>query len=99
LKFLLDENSAPLHARTPRDLGCGVVSVVQPDLSGADDEVVRATAIEGGRILITLDGDFANVLRFPPTATPGVLRLRLHPATERSIDSALRRGLLFVLRR
>jgi hypothetical protein len=51
---------------------------------------VRLAAIEGGRILLTLDGDFANVIRFPPAATPGVLRLRLHPPSEEAIDAALR---------
>ena len=58
-------------------------------LSGADDPVVRTFAIETGRILVTLDGDFANVLRYPPSATPGVIRLRLHPATEEAIEALL----------
>jgi hypothetical protein len=38
-----------------------------------------------------LDADFGNVLRFPPADTPGVLRIRVHPATEPAIDGALRR--------
>ncbi len=42
------------------------------------------------RVLITLDADFANVLRYPPTGTPGVVRLRLHPAVEEAIDAMLR---------
>ena len=32
----------------------------------------------------------ANVLRFPPSETPGVVRFRIHPATEKAIDTALR---------
>ena len=90
MKFLLDENLSPLHARTVRSLGHDAVSVVELGLSGADDPAVRAVAIEQDRILITLDGDFGNVLRYPPTVTPGVLRFRLHPATEEAIDGALR---------
>jgi len=54
--------------------------------------VVRTTAIESGRVLVTLDGDFANVLRYPPAETPGVLRFRLHPPTEQAIDAALRQA-------
>lgn len=92
MKFLLDENLSPSHVRTLRDLGHDVVSVVEMGLSGADDDLVRATAIEGGRVLVTLDGDFANVLRYPPDATPGVLRFRLHPPTEQAIDAGLRRA-------
>jgi predicted nuclease of predicted toxin-antitoxin system len=90
VKFLLDENLSPLHARTLGELGHDAVPVAALGLCGADDSVVRAAAIERGRILVTLDGDFANVLRYPPAGTPGVLRFRLHPATEEAIDAALR---------
>jgi predicted nuclease of predicted toxin-antitoxin system len=76
--------------RTLRSVGHDAVSVVELGISGADDVAVRAAAIEGGRILVTLDGDFANVLRYPPAETPGVLRFRLHPATEAAIDTAIR---------
>ena len=69
MKFLLDENLSPLHARTVRDLGHDAVSVVEIGLSGADDLDVRAAAIEQERILVTLDADFANVLRYPPAGT------------------------------
>jgi len=89
VKFLLDENLSPSHVRTLRDLGHDAVSVVEMGLSGADDDVVRTAAIEGGRVLVTLDGDFANVLRYPPAATPGVVRFRLHPPTEQAIVRCL----------
>lgn len=63
MKFLLDENLSPLHAKMLCALGHDAASVVELGLSGADDAVVRAAAIEGGRILLTLDGDFASLLR------------------------------------
>jgi predicted nuclease of predicted toxin-antitoxin system len=90
VKFLLDENLSPLHARTLRALGHDALSVVELGLSGADDPVVRDVAIQQERILVTLDADLANVLRFPPSETPGVVRFRIHPATEAAIDAALR---------
>jgi hypothetical protein len=37
-----------------------------------------------------LDENLANVIRFPPAETPGVVRFRIHPATEEAIDAALR---------
>ena len=94
MKLLLDENLSPLHARTLRELGHDAVSVVELGLAGADDSVVRASAVEGGRILVTLDADFANVLRYPPSTSPGVIRLRIHPATEEAIDTLLRSTIL-----
>lgn len=56
--------------------------------------MVRAFAIHHTRILITLDADFANVLRFPPVGTPGVIRLKVHPPTE----AAVREQIVKVLR-
>lgn len=94
MKLLLDENLSPLHARTLRELGHDALSVVELGLSGADDSAVRASAIERSRILITLDADFANVLRYPPANSPGVIRLRIHPATEGAIDVLLRSTIL-----
>jgi predicted nuclease of predicted toxin-antitoxin system len=90
VKFLLDENLSPRQAEALRALGHDAVSVAESGLAGADDSEVRRAAVEDGRVLITLDGDFANVLRFPPLATPGVIRLRLHPPREEAIAAALR---------
>ena len=74
-------------------MGHDAISVVELGLSGADDVVVRPVAIEQDRILVTLDADFANVVRFPPAHTPGVVRLRIHPAVEAAVDEALRFGI------
>ena len=90
MRLLLDENLSPLHASTLRRLGHDGIAVAECGLSGADDSIVRAFAIDNGRILVTLDADFANVLRYPPSNTPGVIRLRVHPATEGAIDTLLR---------
>lgn len=94
MKLLLDENLSSLHTRTLRELGHDAVSIVELGLSGADDPVVRTYAIESGRILVTLDADFANVLRYSPANSPGVIRLRIHPATEAAIDALLRSTIL-----
>ena len=90
MKLLLDENLSPLHGRALRELGHDVVSIVELGFSGADDQAVRQTANEQGRILTTLDRDFGNVVRYPPGETPGVILLRLHPATEADVNSLLR---------
>lgn len=90
MKFLLDENLSPLHAGTLRALGHDATSAVDLGLSGSDDSIVRGAAIKQDRILVTLDADFANLLRFPPAGTPGIIRLRIHPAIEEAIDTALR---------
>ena len=44
-------------------------------------------------MLVTLDADFANVIRFPPEVTPGVVRLKIHPPTEERIRQSILRAL------
>jgi hypothetical protein len=44
---------------------------------GAADEQVLNFAIENGRVLVTLDADFASVIRFLPKQTPGAGRLKV----------------------
>lgn len=96
MRLLLDENISPLHARELSGEGHDVLAVLDAGLSGAADENVLRFSIENNRILVTLDADFANVIRFPPESTPGVVRLRIHPPTEAAIREALRRVLLLV---
>jgi predicted nuclease of predicted toxin-antitoxin system len=92
VRLLLDENLS-LHAQTVRDLGHDAVSIVEIGLSGTDDKDVPVAAIDNGRVLLTLDADFANVLRYPTAETPDVVRLRVHPAIEEAIDAMLRRAI------
>ncbi|MBK9169301.1 MAG: hypothetical protein IPM24_17815 [Bryobacterales bacterium] len=42
---------------------------------------------------VTLDGDFANILRFPPGGAPGVIRPTVHAATEGAIRQQIERAL------
>jgi predicted nuclease of predicted toxin-antitoxin system len=94
VRLLLDENLSPQHASALRDSGYDACAVFEVGLSGAPDEEVRRFAIENGRVLLTLDADFANVLRFPPEQTPGVVRLKVHPPTEEKIWKAIQKALL-----
>ncbi len=46
-----------------------------------DDELIEACRVEG-RVLVTLDLDFSNVLRFPPGYYAGIVVLRIpHPVS------------------
>ena len=93
MKLFLDENLSPQHSSELRTEGHDAVSVLEVGLSGASDEQVLRFAVENGRVLVTLDADFANVMRFPPEQTLGVVRLKDHPATEERIRQALRPSL------
>jgi predicted nuclease of predicted toxin-antitoxin system len=96
VKFFLDENLSPQHASELRAEGYDAVAVLEVELSGAPDEEVLRFAVENDRVLVTLDADFANVMRFPPAGTRGVVRLKVHPASEERIRQSIRRALLFL---
>lgn len=96
MKLLLDENLSPLQAVELRNEGYDAVAVVECGLSGVTDEEVLRFAVDNGRAIMTLDADFANVMRFPPEQTCGVVRLKVHPATEDRIRQAIRRALLYL---
>jgi len=77
VKFKVDEN-------LPRDVcdllqgsGHDAVSVGEQGLGGADDPQLFRVCQDEGRVLVTLDVDFANVHAYPPASTPGLIVLRL----------------------
>ncbi len=93
MRLLLDENLSPNQAAILRQHGHDALSVVDAGLSGQPDEKVRDLAIAENRVLLTLDSDFANMLRFPTAATPGVIRLKIHPPTEQAIREQIQKAL------
>jgi predicted nuclease of predicted toxin-antitoxin system len=58
VKFLLDENLSTQQSIVLREKGYDATAVADVGLSGQPDEIVGAFAIQSGRVLITLDGDF-----------------------------------------
>lgn len=59
-----------------------MVGVAELGMAGAPDTTVMALAQREERVLVTLDADFANLRRFPPAGTPGIVRLKVHPAID-----------------
>ncbi len=94
MKLFLDENLSPRDSAELRSNGYDACGAVEVWLSGATDEQILHFAVENGRILMTLDADFANIIRFPPEQTHGVVRLKVHPPTEGNIRHVIRRALL-----
>jgi len=79
VKFELDENLGSLTSGLIAEAGHDVQTVSDEKLNGTDDARLYAVCASEVRCLITLDLDFADVVRFPsPTgswncraATPG----------------------------
>jgi predicted nuclease of predicted toxin-antitoxin system len=85
MKLKLDENLGELARDMLTAAGHDVSTVSTQRMSGIDDATLYEVCCAERRVLITLDWDFAEVLRFPPEDTAGVVILycrgRLSPAS------------------
>jgi predicted nuclease of predicted toxin-antitoxin system len=77
VKFKLDENIGRRGLELLRSAGHDAVTVRDEGLAGAPDEQIFSAAASESRALITLDYDFAQVLRFPPHTSAGIVVLEL----------------------
>jgi predicted nuclease of predicted toxin-antitoxin system len=97
MKFKLDENLGSRTAKIIAESGHDVETVAQEKLNGSPDERLFEICTAENRCLISLDLDFADVLRFPPSNTPGIAVLRLPRVASLSLLTGLVRNLLAAL--
>jgi len=76
MNLKLDENLDVRLAVILRQAGHEVATVRDQGLAGSDDQTLYRHCASEARILVTLDLDFANVLRYPPESGSGVIVLR-----------------------
>ena len=90
MKFKLDENLGRRGVVLLVNAGHNVHTTVDEGLGGAEDEALFAACQREQRVLITLDHDFGQTLRFPPESAAGIVILELPPrATPNSINLRL----------
>ncbi|MEW6106109.1 MAG: DUF5615 family PIN-like protein [Bacillota bacterium] len=77
MRFKLDENFGPWAQEPFRQRGLDCPSVYDQGLRGADDQAVLRAAVGEQRILVTMDGDFGNVVAYPPEQTAGIVVLKV----------------------
>lgn len=79
MKFKLDENLSRSVVDLFRSAGHDAMTVREQGLQSAPDERVFEVAVQEGRILVTLDRDLGQVLRFPPAASAGIIVIDVGP--------------------
>lgn len=77
MRFKLDENLSPTIAGLLAEAGHDTATVAQRGLGGAEDPDIASVCLAEGRILLTLDLDFADVRAYPPHRYPGLVVLRI----------------------
>lgn len=97
MNFKLDENLGSFMAEFLVASGHNCHTVPDEGLSGARDVDVFSAAVREDRILVTLDRDFGDVLRFPPEGTAGTAVLAPHGRLSKVVLTHLAQGLLRML--
>ncbi|MGA2060679.1 MAG: DUF5615 family PIN-like protein [Thermoguttaceae bacterium] len=81
MKIFLDQMFRAEFAEKLRAEGHDVLRACELGQASADDAAILLKVIEIQRVLITLDEHFGNWAVLPMTKHPGVIRLKIHPAT------------------
>lgn len=97
MKFKLDENFGRRTVDLFAQFGHEVETVLDEKLSGAADKTLFEVCVRDRRCLVSLDLDFADVLRFPPDRGPGIAVLRLPKGASLGLLTQMIRGFLMAL--
>ena len=89
LRLYLDQCLRVEVAQALRRAGYDVVRAAEVGQHRSDDLQIIQRAISDGRILITLDEHFGNWAVLPLREHPGVIRLKIHPATHQNAINTL----------
>ena len=93
MKFLTDENVYTQMVEAIRSLSHDVLDIKEQNLFSMPDPDIIQMAQNTGRILITNDKDFSNILNYPPSQYQGIIVLRLSRLT---INGAIKRLIEFL---
>lgn len=74
---MIDANIPRTTKPVLESLGHNVIDV-RDILPPAPDADVASLALEGDRVILTRDQDFANILLYPPQQYPGIIVLKVH---------------------
>ncbi|MBM3334292.1 DUF5615 family PIN-like protein [Candidatus Sumerlaeota bacterium] len=77
MKFKLDENFGTRTQGLFRIAGHEVLTVRDQQLQGCSDQHLYKVCCAERRCLVTLDLDFTDVTRFPPTSASGIAVIRV----------------------
>lgn len=91
MRFKVDENLPIEVAQELRDGGFEADTVDEEGLAGAPDQRIAELIQHEKRAFVTLDVDFGNLKRYPPSEYSGLIVLRLHSQSKRAVVRTIQR--------
>ena len=88
-KLFLDQMFGVDVAQALRKEGHNVLRASEIRQSRADDQQILERAITENRTLVTLDEHFGDWVVLPLSQHPGVIRIKIHPATSEKVSDLL----------
>ena len=89
LRLYLDQMFGLDVAAALRQEGRDVLRAAETGLARADDALILEKAIREERVLVTLDEHFGDWVILPLKKHPGVIRLKINPATTANVVNLL----------
>ena len=99
MKLKVDENLPAECAEILSRGGLQADTVADEGLTGADDSALEAKSQSEGRVLVTLDLDFANIWAYPPAEYAGIIVLRPKRQDKQSVLALVHRFALVLVNR
>ena len=93
MRAKLDENLPLDAAALLRDAGWDCETLYDEGLEGAPDDAVASACQAEGRVLFTLDLDFADIRSYPPAEFIGIVVLRPAEPTRKNVLHLMLRAL------
>lgn len=81
MNFITDENIFVPIVEKLRKMSHDVFDIKEQNLTSIDDLDIYKIALEQNRVLLTMDKDFSNILKYPPGNHPGIVALKLYRLT------------------
>jgi predicted nuclease of predicted toxin-antitoxin system len=91
VRFKVDENLPLEVVELLRADGHDAASMLEQKMGGERDPNVAEVCRNEGRILVTLDTDFADIQEYPPAEYPGIVVFRLGQQGKRHILTVAKR--------
>ncbi len=91
MRFKIDENLPVEVAHLLSEAGHDALGVFDQALSGEKDPTLFEICQREGRVLVTLDLDFANIQAYPPETAAGIVVLRLICQDKPSVLGVIRK--------